>query len=113
MEEKMILLGSFEEEKAHVIREETQRIHEEIREKEKDTAQTFLPGKIAREPFLKEILNQRDLWERHDAVIERDETAMGKKSSRYVYCEGKSSWTVPFGRTYGTVHDYLQRVKHQ
>lgn len=68
-----------EEEKRKFFDEEMQRMQKEEMEKSKASSQSFLPEEIAREPFLKEILNQQDLWKRHEAAIAEDRQAWEKR----------------------------------
>lgn len=69
----------YEEEKKTLLHEELQKMHEEELAKSKASTQAFLPEEIAREPFLKDILSQEDLWRRHEAAIAEDCEAWEKR----------------------------------
>lgn len=106
----------YEDEKAFIIREEMQRINKEEQEKDKLSAETFLPEEIAREPFLKEILNQQDFWKRHKATVAQDPEAWEKRVRDMFIAKSKAGGLSPLlvliGHYLFFSSDYTESRRH-
>eukprot|EP00796_Vickermania_ingenoplastis_P010629 gene10628-biopygen7590 len=61
--------------KLDVVKEEAAKISMNAKTTLQQTHEQFSSEEIKRQPWLKELLNQRDLWRRHTAAVSADEKA--------------------------------------
>jgi len=68
-----ISANEYNKKREKILDEEMDRIFEDEEKKEEGlTFLSFHPDELAREPFIKDLLRQKDLWKRHKATIEAD-----------------------------------------
>lgn len=74
----------FEGKRMTMIEEAIQGISGEPLEKEKDDLEKFLQDEISRQPFLKKIINQKNLWISHCTGVEAEKDVL-KKCVRNIF----------------------------
>eukprot|EP00796_Vickermania_ingenoplastis_P005115 gene5115-biopygen10100 len=69
LKDKVISEVSYATHKNRVVQEAVEAIEAQNSTSPKPIDETFTPEEIKRMPWLKELLNQRDLWKRHSAAV--------------------------------------------
>lgn len=72
---KTITQEFYDKYKFEVVREEVQK----DQDRQKAVTANFSKDEIERQPWLKELLNQQDMWQRHYKTIKEDESAWEQK----------------------------------
>lgn len=69
-----ISASEYNRRREKILDEEIEKIEEEDTRKEDGLfGLSYHPDELAREPFIKDLLRQKDLWKRHKAAIEADQ----------------------------------------